>query len=371
MIEVDGSFGEGGGQIIRTAVALSAITGEPVEIRNIRANRPNPGLQAQHLNAVKAVAAMTDAETEGLKLRSTRLKFVPQSRKALRTEIDIGTAGSITLLLQCIIPVALFADGETKLRIIGGTDVKWSPPIDFYRFVFAKALAEMGCEVQISLLKRGYYPKGGGVVDVSVKPVRKLNGFVRLEEESGEGETAEEVLVRGISHCRGLPSHVASRQASSAEKKLRERGYNAAIEIDAGEHAAAAAVAVGEEAEKTEGAGKGKRRGDGARETVGSGITLWHNYKSGSALGEPRKPAESVGEEAASLILSELASASTVDVHLADQLIPYIALAEGYSAFKVREITGHLRTNIYIVRQFLDVEISIRREENIFVIEKD
>ncbi len=360
MIEVDGSFGEGGGQIIRTAVALSAITGEPVEIRNIRANRPNPGLQAQHLNAVKAVAAMTDAETEGLKLRSTRLKFVPQSRKALRTEIDIGTAGSITLLLQCIIPVALFADGETKLRIIGGTDVKWSPPIDFYRFVFAKALAEMGCEVQISLLKRGYYPKGGGVVDVSVKPVRKLNGFVRLEEESEEGETAGEVLVRGISHCRGLPSHVASRQASSAEKKLRERGYNAAIEVDAGEPAA------GEEAE-----GVGKKRGVRARETVGSGITLWHNYKSGSALGEPRKPAESVGEEAASLILSELESASTVDVHLADQLIPYIALAEGHSAFKVREITGHLRTNIYIVRQFLDAEIAIRREENIFVIEKD
>jgi len=370
MIEVDGSFGEGGGQIIRTAVALSAITGEPVEIRNIRANRPNPGLQAQHLNAVKAVAAMTDAETEGLKLRSTRLKFVPQSRKALRTEIDIGTAGSITLLLQCIIPVALFADGETKLRIIGGTDVKWSPPIDFYRFVFAKALAEMGCEVQISLLKRGYYPKGGGVVDVSVKPVRKLNGFMRLEEEGEEEETAGEVLVRGISHCRGLPSHVASRQASSAEKKLRERGYNAAIEVDAGEHAAAAAVAV-EEAEKTEGTGKGKRRGGGARETVGSGITLWHNYKSGSALGEPRKPAESVGEEAASLILSELASASTVDVHLADQLIPYIALAEGHSAFKVREITGHLRTNIYIVRQFLDVEIAIRREDDIFIIEKD
>jgi len=370
MIEVDGSFGEGGGQIIRTAVALSAITGEPVEIRNIRANRPNPGLQAQHLNAVKAVAAMTDAETEGLKLRSTRLKFVPQSRKALRTEIDIGTAGSITLLLQCIIPVALFADGETKLRIIGGTDVKWSPPIDFYRFVFAKALAEMGCEVQISLLKRGYYPKGGGVVDVSVKPVRKLNGFVRLEEVSEDGETAGEVLVRGISHCRGLPSHVASRQASSAEKKLREQGYNAAIEVDAGEHATAAAVAA-EEAEKTEGAGKGKRRGGGARETVGSGITLWHDYKSGSALGEPRKPAESVGEEAASLILSELESASTVDVHLADQLIPYIALAEGHSAFKVREITGHLRTNIYIVRQFLDVEIAIRQEENIFVIEKD
>jgi len=363
MIEVDGSFGEGGGQIIRTAVALSAITGEPVEIRNIRANRPNPGLQAQHLNAVKAVAAMTDAETEGLKLRSTRLKFVPQSRKALRTEIDIGTAGSITLLLQCIIPVALFADGETKLRIIGGTDVKWSPPIDFYRFVFAKALAEMGCEVQISLLKRGYYPKGGGVVDVSVKPLRKLNGFVRLEEESEEGETAGEVLVRGISHCRGLPSHVASRQASSAEKKLRERGYNAAIEVEAGEPAAV------EEAEKTEGAGK--RKGGGARETVGSGITLWHNYKSGSALGEPRKPAESVGEEAASLILSELESTSTVDVHLADQLIPYIALAEEHSAFKVREITGHLRTNIYIVRQFLDVEIAIRREEDIFVIEKD
>ena len=134
-----------------------------------------------------------------------------------------------------------------------------------------------------------------------MKPVRKLNGFVRLEEESEEGETVGEVLVRGISHCRGLSSHVASRQASSAEKKLGERGYNAAIEVDVGNKHAAAAVAAVEERE-----GAGKRRGGGARETVGSGITLWHNYKSGSALGEPRKPAESVGEEAASLILSEL-----------------------------------------------------------------
>lgn len=351
MIKIDGSFGEGGGQIIRTAVALSAITGEEIEICNIRANRPNPGLQAQHLNAVKTVAEMTNAETEGLELRSTRLRFRPERPMALRGEIDIGTAGSITLLLQCVVPVALFAaDGTTELTIRGGTDVKWSPPIDFYRFLFARALAEMGCDVEISLIKRGYYPRGGGVVRARVKPVRKLSGFFLIDEAESDAS------VRGISHCRGLPAHVASRQASSASEMLREHGFNAVIQVETYDE---------------RGASKSKREWMGTirDNTAGSGITLWRNYKSGSALGEPRKPAEHVGREAASSILSELESESTVDVHLADQLIPYIALADDHSAFKVREITGHLRTNIYIVEQFLRTKICVKREEKVFVVE--
>ncbi len=363
MIEIDGSFGEGGGQIIRTAVALSAITGEEVEIYNIRANRPNPGLQAQHLNAVKTVAEMTNANVEGLKLRSKRLRFSPGSPKALKTDIDIGTAGSITLLLQCVVPVALFANGTTELTVRGGTDVRWSPPIDFYRFLFVRAISEMGCDVEISLIKRGYYPRGGGVVRVRVKPVRKLSGFFMMEETVND--------VRGISHCRGLPAHVASRQANSAREILSEHGYRTDILVETSDEnggglSESDGYGSGSVDRSVRGMSRSRKRK--SKEGAGSGITLWRNYKSGSALGEPGKPAEEVGRDAAFSLLRELESESTVDVHLADQLIPYIALSDEHSAFKVREITGHLRTNIYIVEKFLQKKISIKKEES-FIIE--
>jgi len=328
MLEIDGSFGEGGGQIIRTAIALAAITGKEVEIKNIRANRPNPGLSAQHVHAVKAVERISGGSTEGLALRSSRLTFSPGTLKGFEGEIDIGTAGSITLLLQCLIPVALFADRETMVRITGGTDVKWSPPIDFYTNVFLKALHEMGCEVHLDLKRRGYYPKGAGLVNVHVAPTSRVKGIV-VERERGK-------LINGISHSRGLPTHVAERQARAARSIVKEKGYDTQIKNDSM---------------------------DAGKLTTGSGITLWSGYKSGSALGERGKRAELVGEEAALTILKELKSASTVDVHLADQLIPYMALADGRSELKVRELTKHLETNMYVTKQFLDVEFLIEKEE--------
>ncbi len=341
MLEIDGSFGEGGGQIIRTAIALAAITGKEVEIKNIRTNRPNPGLSAQHLHAVKAVERLSGGYTKGLELRSSHLTFSPAVLKGFEGEIDIGTAGSITLLLQSLIPVALFADRETKVRITGGTDVKWSPPMDFYTKVFLKALHKMGCVVHMDLRSRGYYPKGAGLVDVHVAPAHKIKGIVSAKHE-------RKGIITGISHSRGLPAHVAERQAKAAKRILREAGYDTEI--------------------KTEITNGGKM-------TTGSGITLWSGYKSGSALGERGKRAEIVGEEAAETILKELESASTVDVHLADQLIPYIALAEGKSEIKVREITNHLETNMYVTKQFLDVEFQVEKEETegeeeVFVIRK-
>lgn len=328
MLEIDGSVGEGGGQIIRTAIALAAITGKEVEIKNIRANRPKPGLSAQHLHAVKAVERLSGGKTEGLELRSTRLKFTPGELKGFAGEIDIGTAGSITLLLQSLIPVALFADAGTKVRITGGTDVNWSPPIDFYTHVFLPALQEMGCEVDLDVKRRGYYPKGGGLVDVSVCPVEYINGFA-LQNRGQDG------IVHGISHSSGLPVHVAERQAKAAKEILDKAGYNTELKTEIE---------------------------DGSKRTTGSVITLWCGYKSGSALGERGKRAEFVGEEAAKSIITELESAATVDVHLADQLVPYTALAEGKSELKVREITKHLETNMYITQKFLDVEFEIKKE---------
>jgi RNA 3'-terminal phosphate cyclase (ATP) len=329
MLEIDGSVGEGGGQIIRTAIALAAITGKEVEIKNIRANRPNPGLSAQHLHAVKAVERISGGHTEGLALRSTRLTFSPETLKGFEGEIDIGTAGSITLLLQCLIPVALFADRKTSVRITGGTDVNWSPSGDFTTHVFLKALREMGCEVHLDLKQRGYYPKGGGLVDVSITPVRHLKGLVAPEPP-------HDGIVHGVSHSCGLPAHVAERQAKAAKWSLEEAGYPAEIKT---------------EIEKEE------------KRTTGSGITLWCGYKSGSALGERGKRAELVGEEAARAILTELESSSTVDLPLADQLVPYIALSKDKSEIKVREMTKHLETNLYITRKFLDVEFNVAKEE--------
>ena len=342
MLEIDGSVGEGGGQIIRTAIALAAITGKEVEIKNIRANRPKPGLSAQHLHAVKAVERLARGETEGLELRSTRLQFSPGTLKGFEGEIDIGTAGSITLLLQCLIPVALFADRETSVRITGGTDVNWSPPIDFYLNVFLPALKDMGCAVHLDLKRRGYYPKGGGLVDVSVNPAQHVRGFVF--QKTGHADT-----IAGISHSYGLPAHVAERQAKAAKKVLKEAGYDTKI--------------------KTEMEERTKR-------TTGSGITFWCGYKSGNALGERGKRAELVGEEAARNIITELESAATVDVHLADQLIPYIALSKDKSVMNVREITKHLETNIYITQKFLNVVFKVEKErtkegKEVFVIKKE
>ena len=336
MLYIDGSVGEGGGQIIRTAIALAAITGTAVEIANIRANRPKPGLSAQHLHAVKAVERLAGGQTEGLALQSTRLTFAPGPLKGFEGTIAIGTAGSISLLLQCLIPVALCADRATQVRITGGTDVAWSPPIDFYTQVFLPALREMGCDVHLEVQQRGYYPKGGGVVDVTVPPVKRLNGFVAQEPEPVE-------MIRGISHSCGLPAHVAGRQANAANRLLRASGYHLAIKTDIVERSAW---------------------------TTGSGITLWRGYKSGSALGERVKRAEVVGEEAARNLITELQSNATVDVHLADQLVPYIALADGPSELRVRAMTKHLETNLYITQQFLEVAFEIEKEGAVFVIRK-
>jgi RNA 3'-terminal phosphate cyclase (ATP) len=341
MLQIDGSVGEGGGQIIRTAIALAAITGKEVEITNIRANRPKPGLAAQHLHAVKAVERLSRGETEGLALRSTHLIFTPGELRGFEGDIDIGTAGSITLLLQCLIPVALFADRETSVKITGGTDVNWSPPIDFYTQVFLPALKEIGCDINVDLKRRGYYPKGDGLVDVHVTPSERLKGFAVPKPEHTS-------VIESISHSSGLPAHVAERQANAANRSLKEAGYDTKIKTEIEER---------------------------TKRTTGSGITLWCGYKSGSALGERGKRAEIVGEEAARNIITELESAATVDVHLADQLVPYIALADGKSVLKVREMTKHLETNIYITQQFLDVEFEIEQEETdkeeVFVVTKD
>lgn len=326
MITIDGSFGEGGGQIIRTAVALSAVSGEAVTINNIRNTRPQPGLKAQHHMGVRTAAKMTGARVEGLRIGSTELTFRPGDIIGGHYDVDIGTAGSITLLLQCLMPAATASEERITLDITGGTDVAWSPPVDYMSHVLLPVLASMGMECSIKVRQRGYYPKGGGNVRAEISPSAlvgaKLDQDVKFD------------AVTGISHSSNLPEHVSRRQSESALAMLEAAGYGASIDTE-----------------------------NSRCPSTGSGITLWSGHTGGSALGKKGLPAENVGRAAACEIITELDSGAAVDVHLADQLIPYLGMA-GSGSFTVREVSEHTRTNIWVVEQFLDVQFLIEKQED-------
>ncbi len=314
MIRIDGSYGEGGGQILRTAIAMSCLTGKPVEIFNIRANRPKPGLAAQHLKGIEAAKMITNAEVEGLRIGSTRVVFKPKSLKGGNFRIDIGTAGSVTLILQTLLLPSLFAEKSSRFEIIGGTDVAWSPTIDYFRYVTLRTLSEMGCQVDVKLVKRGYYPKGGGKIQVKVEP---SNIYGKKFEPINDD-------VRGISHCQNLPEHVAKRQAQAAVEWLNKRGVRAEIEIEV-------------------------LRGF----STGSGITIWSGYKGESSLGEKGKRAEIVGIEAAKNFYEEYLTNAAFDSHLADQIMPFAAVAKDTTEYTTTKITKHQESNAYVISKFL------------------
>ncbi len=319
MIEVDGSYGEGGGQIVRTAVALSAVTGVGVKIRDIRKNRSKPGLAQQHVKAILSLAELCNASFSGVEPRSNEIVFEPQEVYGGSYFVDIGTAGSITLLLQCLLPAMLFARNPVTLEVHGGTDVQWSPTIDYFRYVFLPAINSFGVKASLELKQRGYYPKGMGAVQLSVEPgdIKPIN----LEPLAPN-------IINGISHCSNLPEHVARRQSDAASQVLKNSGFKAEISLQVLQ-----------------------------APSTGSGITLWSGYKGGSALGERGVRAEVVGTKAAGEIISKLKSDAAVDVHLADQLIPYLALAGG--SFTTEGISMHTRTNIWTARHFLKRQISV------------
>jgi RNA 3'-terminal phosphate cyclase (ATP) len=321
---IDGSFGEGGGQIIRTAVALSSVTLRPIRIFNIRTKRKNPGFAAQHLNSIRSAGMMTDADLGGVELRSKEMTFHPKKNEGGKFNVEIGTAGSISLVLQCIMPVAVFAKDMVEMSITGGTDVAWSPPIDFLRFVLLPTLSSMGVRAEIELIRRGYYPEGGGLVKAMIHPSR----LGRMESESRKDD-----MIRGISHSSRLPESVAVRQADTARRILREDGYEVSVDLERSDHP-----------------------------STGSGITLWSGCKSGSSLGARGKPAEKVGEEAAKMILAELNSDSTVDLYLSDQLLPYMALSHTRNEMIVRELTEHARTNVWVIERFFDAGFEIKED---------
>lgn len=298
-------MGEGGGQVVRTAVALAALTGTPLRLTHIRAGRPKPGLAAQHCTAVRAVALTCGAEMQGCSIGSTELTFFPGELRCARGEIAIGTAGSIPLVLQAWLPVALATGGAITLS--GGTEVQKSPTIDYCAEVLLPVLQAHGARVRMEILNRGYFPRGGGRVRVSVEPstLRPLDLTVVPPR-------------RGIISCsQGLPEHVAERQAEAAAALLPDYP----VEIV-----------------RTGGPG------------TGTSVTTWCGSKGGVALGRRGLPAEKVGRVAAWELLAAIETPGQVDVHMADQLLIYLARAGG--RYTAPALSSHAATACALLARF-------------------
>jgi len=342
MIVIDGSHGEGGGQVLRSSLSLSALLGGPVRIENIRVKRPNPGLQAQHLTGVRALAQVCRAKLGGAELGSPTLTFTPRSSpRSGEYSWDVaearkgGSAGATSLILQALLMPLFLAEGNSRLLLRGGTHVAWSPPFHYLKTVYLPALSRMGFQAQVDIEQWGWYPIGGGLITALItgtgRPVSRISGL----ELSERGELRR---LCGTSALSNLPGHIAERQKRQAEKVLRHQGFDPQIEIvDA------------------------PSRGRGSVLFL---LAEFENVRAGfTSLGRKGKPAEKVAEEACAEFLRYYESGAALDQHLADQLILPLALTNGRSSFTTCRITGHLLTNIWVVEQFLKIEFLVEGEE--------
>ena len=330
MIEIDGSLGEGGGQVLRSALSLSCITGKPFHISNIRKSRSKPGLMHQHLVAVQAAAQIASAGIRGGQLGSTELSFEPGAVTPGDYSFDIGTAGSTSLVLQTLIPPLLLAGAPSRLTLTGGTHVPFSPSWHYLAEVFAPALLGLGARVELTLDSCGFYPKGGGKVRCRILPCA---AFSPLSAE----HRGELLRLSGVSAVGSLPLSIAERQRRSALARIEGTlGASLPAEVSCRE-----VPCLGQ----------------------GTFIFLKGEYQGATSgftsLGARGKPAEVVGEEAAVEFLSHHATAMPVDPHLADQLVLYLAQAEGPSVFATSRITEHLITNLIVTGYFLGMEYQI------------
>lgn len=343
MLTIDGSHGEGGGQIIRTAVTLSAISGKPIRIINIRAKRRNPGLRPQHVAAVKAIADLFCASTENLRAGADWIKFIPTSGEAGNfeygvTKIDIGTAGSIPLVLLTIIPAISISGRSHSLQVIGGTDVRFSPTIDYLRYVVREAYGSLGIRFSLDVFRRGYYPKGGGVANVEIfaynqssdKPLAVAEDTVNIVENKASVCPLE---VRIANVCCGLPRQVAERQITSAISTLKKNGINISnfqtnIEVSMSPGTSILIYGIS------------KNNRDSC-------------YLGGDSIGERGKRAESVGIEASLKFLDGYSQHAQVDSFLADMLVVPLCFTKVDSRFRIAKVTEHLKTNLYIASQIV------------------
>lgn len=333
MVVIDGSHGEGGGAVVRGALSLSAVLGEPIRIENIRVKRPNPGLQAQHLTGVRAIAKVCRARLRGAELGSQVLTFTPRSSPQngdyswdVAEARKGGSAGSTSLVLQALLLPLVMADRNSRLFLRGGTHVAWSPPFHYLQLVYLPTLARMGIEADVAIEEWGWYPIGGGVIAAQITGLARAASQMLGLELNERGELRG---LSGISAASNLPEHIAARQKSQAESVLRREGFDPRIEI-------------------VDAPSKG-------RGTALFLLAEFENVRAGfTSLGRRGKPAEKVAEDACREFLDYYRSGAALDRYLADQLILPMALAKAQSSFTTCRITRHLLTNIWVVEQFMD-----------------
>lgn len=329
VVEIDGSFGEGGGQIVRTACALSTLTGLACRIRQVRAGRSQPGLRPQHCTTLKGLARLCGAETSPLVVGSEEVFFRPGPIGNKDLELDTGTAGSVSLVLQGLLLAGLGAPGpEVRFLLRGGTDVPGAPSCDYLKNVKGEVLKRMGYRIDLRIQNRGYYPRGGGTVEARVRPPE-----ADLLEPLHLLESSEAVAAHGISHA---SKSLASRQVAERQGRAAARILTECLHIPA-------------RIESDYGASPGD----------GSALILWSNSREsvwgGSSLGRRGMTSEQVAEEAAGRLLRTYHCRAALDPWLGDQILPYLALARGPSVVSVPTVTRHMRTNMWLVQHFLNV----------------
>jgi RNA 3'-terminal phosphate cyclase (ATP) len=333
-IVIDGSQGEGGGQILRTSVGLAAAMGIPVRIVNVRAGRPQPGLRPQHLAAVRAAAAVCDGQLEGAEVGSMALTFRPGEVRAGRYRFDIGTAGSTTLVLQTILPAIALAPGESDVIVTGGTHNPLAPCFEYLRDVFGVLASAANVQAYFEMVRPGFYPAGGGEVRMQVLGVDYRDDLIPLRL----GSRGELRRVEGLSAVSAsLPEHVGRRQAQRASSRLAAAGHTATVE-------------------------------QAAWQTFCPGTAVFlravfsRSVAGFFSLGARGKPAEKVADEAVDELLGFLSSPGAVDAHAADQLITVAALCPDRSSISTARVTDHLLTNAQVIRQLTGRGVAIDAE---------
>lgn len=324
MIELDGSIGEGGGQILRSALTLSMITGRSFRITNIRAKRPKPGLMRQHLVAVQAAAQICGADIGDTAVGSQRLEFVPDKIKGGEYKLAIGTAGSCTLVLQTLLPALLYADQASVVQVCGGTHNPMAPPAQFLQRAYGRVLSDMGATVDIQLKRFGFYPAGGGEVVAKVEPCTQLKPLELTER-------GERISAYAESFVAGIPTHVAKRELECVGRSM---GW-----------------------EESQLLVRGLPQDQGPGNALLITLEQQHVTEMFCAFGEKAVTAEAVAKKAIQAVRDYVRSGAAVGEHLADQIMLPLALAGG-GRFTLSRISKHAQTNAEVIAKFLSVGIS-------------
>ena len=328
MITIDGSIGEGGGQVLRTALALSIATGRPFRVENIRSKRPKPGLLRQHLTAVQAATAVGDAQVEGDAIGSTTLTFVPRAIRAGDYRFAVGTAGSATLVMQTVLPPLLLASDESTLVLEGGTHNPWAPPFDFLQRAFVPVVNQLGPHVETTLKRPGFYPAGGGAFTVTVTPAPAIGGLELMDR-------GEAVARRVTAMVANLPRHIAQREVRVALDGLNWQPECGSVMDCDGVDGPGNIVLIELQSERV--------------------------TEIATGFGEIGVAAEAVAGQAVKEMRRYLTAGVPVGIYLADQLLTVLALSDG-GVFRTVSLSRHALTNIEVIRAFVDVRIAIVEE---------